>query len=136
VARFFGAVHEGIDRLRHRPIVVAQVLAAALVYQLAVIAAALLATHALGIHLGPTALLAFVPAVAIVQVLPISFGGLGVREGALVLFLKPLGVASGQAVALGLLLYAMQLIASLLGAPSLAFGQRSRSRPGPVVPAA
>jgi len=136
VARFFGAVHEGIDHLRHRPMVIAQVLAAALVYQLAVITAALLASHALGIHIGPTALLAFLPAVAIVQVLPISFGGLGVREGALVLFLKPLGVPTSQAVALGLLLYAMQLISSLLGAPSLAFGQRPRSRPGPVVPAA
>jgi glycosyltransferase 2 family protein len=136
VARFFGAVHLGIDRLRHRPIAIAQVLGAALIYQLAVITAALLATHALGIHIGPTALLAFVPAVAIVQVMPVSFGGLGVREGAFVLFLKPLGVAASHAVALGLALYAMQLISSLLGAPSLAVGQRSRGRSGPVVPAA
>ena len=34
--------------------------------------------------------IAFAPAVLMVQVLPISFGGLGVREGALVLFLHPL----------------------------------------------
>jgi glycosyltransferase 2 family protein len=135
VARFMGAVHQGIDRVRRRPGAVAEVIAAALVYQLAVITAALLATRALGIHVGPTALLAFVPAVAIVQVVPVSFGGLGVREGAFVLFLKPLGVPTDHAIALGLVLYAMQLLSSLLGAPSLAIGQRA-GRTGPISPAA
>ncbi len=136
IARFMGAVHEGIGRIRRRPIAVAEVVGAALVYQLAVITAALLAARALGIHIGPTALLAFVPAVAIVQVLPVSFGGLGVREGAFVLFLKPLGVSNEHAIALGLVLYAMQLISSLLGAPSLAVGQRPGPPTAPVVPAA
>ncbi len=138
--RFMGAVHEGITRIRRRPIAVAEVIAAALCYQLAIVTAALLATRALELHIGPTALLVFVPAVAIVQVLPVSFGGLGVREGAFVLFLHPLGVTTEHAVALGLTLYAMQVLSSLLGAPSLAIGQRPRGGAGasqdPVVPAA
>jgi len=138
--RFMGAVHEGIARIRRRPGAVAQVIAVAAAYQLAIVTVALLATHALGLHLGPTALLAFVPAVAIVQVLPVSFGGLGVREGAFVLFLRPLGIATDQAVALGLALYAMQVLSSLLGAPSLAVGPRPGGGralpPGPVLPAA
>jgi uncharacterized membrane protein YbhN (UPF0104 family) len=138
--RFMGAIHEGIDRIRRRPAAVAQVIAAALVYQLAIVTAALLATRALGLKIGPTALLAFVPAVAIVQVLPISFGGLGVREGAFVLFLHPLGIEAEHAIALGLALYAMQVLSSLLGAPSLAIGQwprgGSKVSQGPVVPAA
>jgi uncharacterized membrane protein YbhN (UPF0104 family) len=139
--RFMGAVHEGIGRIRRRPAAVAQVIAAALVYQLAIVTAAVLATRAIGLKIGPTALLAFVPAVAIVQVLPVSFGGLGVREGAFVVFLRPLGVATEHAIALGLALYAMQILSSLLGAPSLAIGQRSPggsavSPPGPVLPAA
>ena len=66
--------------------------------------------------------LAFMPAVAIAQVLPISVGGLGVREGAFVLFLGPLGVPAGQAVALGLLVYGLNLAVSLLGAPAFAVG--------------
>src|SRR5579864_1245540 len=43
IARFMGAVHEGIVRIRRRPVAVAEVVGAALVYQLAVITAALLA---------------------------------------------------------------------------------------------
>jgi uncharacterized membrane protein YbhN (UPF0104 family) len=69
-----------------------------------VVAAAFFAARALDLdHVGMTALMAFVPAVAIVQVVPISLGGLGIREGALVLFLHPLHVTTGRAVALGLL---------------------------------
>jgi len=58
--------------------------------------------------------------VAIAQVLPISVGGLGLREAALVLLLHPLGVPTAKATALGLLLYAINLVVSLLGAPSFA----------------
>ena len=62
----------------------------------------------------------------IAQVLPIGISGLGVREGAFVLFLTPLGVPAEQAVALGLVLYALNLVVSLAGAPSFAVGGRSR----------
>ena len=64
-------------------------------------------------------MLTFIPAVLILQVLPIGISGLGVREGSLVLFLSPLGVPDEQAVALGLLLYLTNLIASLAGAPKI-----------------
>jgi hypothetical protein len=124
--RFMGAVHLGLDRIRRRPGAAAQVIGASAVYQLAIVAAGLLASRALGIQIGPTAMLAFIPAVAIVQVLPITIGGLGLREGAFALFLQPLGVSLHQAVALGLVMYAMHLLTSLLGAPSFAFGNHSR----------
>jgi hypothetical protein len=124
--RFAGAVHLGLDRLRRRPAATAGVLATGFGYQLVVIGAALLAARALGISVGPTAMLAFVPAVAIVQVLPFpTLGGLGVREYAFVVFLAPLGVRTSQAIALGLVFYGMHLLASLLGAPSFAVGNRT-----------
>jgi uncharacterized protein (TIRG00374 family) len=123
--RFFGAVHLGVSRIWHRPRAALIVIATSIVYQLVIIAAGAFAAHALDIHVGPTAFLAFIPAVAIIQVLPISVGGLGVREGAFVLFLHPLGVATEKAIALGLCMYAMHLLASLLGAPSFAVGRRS-----------
>ncbi|GAC1479219.1 MAG: lysylphosphatidylglycerol synthase transmembrane domain-containing protein [Acidimicrobiales bacterium] len=122
--RFLGAVHLGLARIVRRPGAAAQVIVASAVYQLAIVGAGILAARAIGINIGPTALLAFIPAVAIVQVLPVSVGGLGVREGAFALFLQPLGVPAGQAIALGLAMYAMHLIASLLGAPSFAVGHR------------
>ncbi|HZB72271.1 MAG TPA: lysylphosphatidylglycerol synthase transmembrane domain-containing protein [Acidimicrobiales bacterium] len=120
--RFVGAVHLGLARFRDKPRAAVEVLLVGVAYQLAVVLAAFLAAHALGLDVSPTAALAFMPAVAIAQVLPISVGGLGVREGAFVLFLGPLGVPAGQAVALGLLVYGLNLAVSLLGAPAFAVG--------------
>jgi uncharacterized membrane protein YbhN (UPF0104 family) len=125
--RFVGAVHLGVDRLRSHPGAAANVLVAGFAYQLALVLAAVAAAQALGLRsAGLTALLAFFPAVLIAQVLPISMSGLGVREGAFVLFLGPLGVAQEQAIALGLLLYLLNLAVSLLGAPAFAAGGRFR----------
>lgn len=125
-ARFVGAVHLGLDRFRRRPAAAIEVLAVAFAYQLAVALAAYLAAGALDLDVGWTAILAFMPVVAIVQVLPLTIGGLGLREGAFILFLGPLGVSTSQAIALGLLVYFLNLAVSLLGAPAFAAGVRAR----------
>jgi len=123
--RFASAVHLGLDRLKRQPAAAANVLLVGFAYQLVLVLAAVAAAQALGVRpAGLTALLAFFPAVAIAQVLPIGISGLGVREGAFVLFLGPLGVASQDAIALGLLLYLLNLGVSLLGAPAFAVGGR------------
>jgi glycosyltransferase 2 family protein len=127
--RVAAAVHLGAARFRHHPRAAAGIVLAGFAYQLLMVLAAFLAARALGLdEVRLTAALAFVPAVAIVQVIPISLGGLGIREGAFVLFLHPLGVPTGRAVALGLLIYLLNLAASLLGAPSFALGGRSDDR--------
>lgn len=124
--RFASAVHLGVDRLRRQPAAAFNVLLVGFAYQLVLVLAAVAAAQALGVRpAGLTALLAFFPAVAIAQVLPIGISGLGVREGAFVLFLGPLGVAAQDAVALGLLLYLLNLGVSLLGAPAFAVGARA-----------
>lgn len=127
--RFAGAVHLGLDRLRREPRAAANVLLVGFAYQIVLVLAAVAAAQALGVRpAGLTALLAFFPAVAIAQVLPIGISGLGVREGAFVLFLGPLGVATEEAIALGLLLYLLNLGVSLLGAPAFAVGGRPPAR--------
>jgi uncharacterized membrane protein YbhN (UPF0104 family) len=122
--RFVGAVHVGVDRLRHEPRRAATVLFAALSYQASVLVAVWCAIHALGVSVPNGAVLAFLPAVASAQVLPISLSGLGIREGLLVLLLHPLGVPTGKAIGVGLLWYGMTLVVSLLGAPAFAVGHR------------
>jgi uncharacterized membrane protein YbhN (UPF0104 family) len=122
--RFAGAVHLGFHRIRRHPGAAATVLLTAVAYQMTVVVAAWLACRALGIDVGWAAVMAFIPVVAMAQVLPVSVNGLGLREGALVLLLQPLGVATGQAVALGLVLYGLNLLVSLLGAPAFAVGAR------------
>lgn len=126
--RFIGAVHLGVDRLRRDPRTALGVIGAATAYQLSGVLTVYLATLALDLEVPLSAVLAFAPAVAIAQVLPVSLNGLGVREGAFVLFLGPLGVPTSQAIALGLLLFTMTLVASLLGAPAFAAGGRERVR--------
>ena len=128
--RFAGAVHLGLDQLRRQPRAAANVLLVGFAYQFVLVLAAVAAAQALGVRpAGLTALLAFFPAVAIAQVLPIGISGLGVREGAFVLFLGPLGVASEEAIGLGLMLYLLNLGVSLLGAPAFAVGGRVPSQP-------
>jgi glycosyltransferase 2 family protein len=122
---FAGAVHLGLRRFGQQPMAAFKVLVVGFVYQLVLVLAALAAAESLGIEAASlTVLLAFFPAVAIAQVLPIGISGLGVREGAFVLFLAPLGVPTQEAIALGLLLYFLNLGVSLFGAPAFAIGDR------------
>ncbi|MDP1794596.1 MAG: lysylphosphatidylglycerol synthase transmembrane domain-containing protein [Acidimicrobiales bacterium] len=120
--RFTGAIHLGVDRFRREPALALEVILASVIYQLSVLVAVFLAGKALDINVGFTAVLAFFPAVAIVQALPVTIGGLGVREGALVLCLRPLDVSTQQAISLGILMYFCTLIVSLVGAPAFAAG--------------
>lgn len=122
---WINAVHRGIDSLRDHPQSLWRILGAGAAYQVVLIFAAWCAARAIGIsELGPTALFAFFPAVLILQVLPLGIGGLGVREGALVFFFGALGVPDEQSIALGLLLYFLTLASSLIGLPTLVFGNR------------
>lgn len=124
--RWLGAVHLGLDRMRRDRGAVVAIVLAGFAYQLAVVLSAFLAGKALGVHVSFTVFLAFFPVVAIAQVLPISIGGIGLREGALVVFLDHWATHT-QAVTLGLAFYGMNLIVSLLGAPSFALGRRPSS---------
>jgi len=128
--RFIGAVHEGVDRMRREPGLAGQAIGTALVYQLSTIVVVWCAVHTLGVEIPTAAVLAFAPAVAMAQVLPLSISGLGVREGMLVVLLHPLGVPSGRAVAVGLLWYALMLVVSICGAPAFAVGHRRARTPG------
>jgi uncharacterized membrane protein YbhN (UPF0104 family) len=57
----------------------------------------------------------FVPMVTLLTLLPVSLNGMGVREGGMVLFLAPLGVADSTALSLALLWFAVFTAAGLLG---------------------
>jgi glycosyltransferase 2 family protein len=122
--RFIGAVFHGVDRARREPRQMLRVLATALVYQLSIVLSYLLIFHALDRQVPIAATVAFIPAVSMLQVLPISFNGLGVRESALVLFRHGFGISAGAAGAAGLLWYGSLVIVSMLGAPFVVVGHR------------
>ena len=57
----------------------------------------------------------FVPMTALVQMIPISFNGLGVREGAYQALFGTVGVAGEQAVAMSLMYYVLRVVTGLIG---------------------
>ena len=125
--RFIGAIHTGLRQMRQHPAAALRVILVTGLFQIATVVAYGCACRALGVQVPTAALLAFVPAVNIAQVIPISFGGLGLREFALMIFLRPFGVSEGTATAIGLIVYGMTLIASLVGAPMFMMGGGKRS---------
>ncbi|MDA8025291.1 MAG: lysylphosphatidylglycerol synthase transmembrane domain-containing protein [Actinomycetota bacterium] len=116
----------GIKQFREDPSSLVKLIAWAIAYQLSIVTAALFAASAIHISITWRELLVMVPTVAMLQVLPLTIGGIGIREGALVLMLQPLGIATTQAIEFGLVVYGINVLASLLGAPSFAFGAPPR----------
>lgn len=125
--RYLGAVHLGVVAFRAHPGRVIQLLVRGLGFQILQCASVYCAARALQIPgVDMLATLAFFPPSAIAQNLPIAMGGLGVREAAFVIFFGAIGVADAQAIALGLLVYLVFIVASLAGAPSFAFTRGGR----------
>jgi len=74
-----------------------------------------LAARALDIELGLIAFIFIVPVVATIAMLPISIGGIGLRENSLVFIMVAMGVINEKAAIFSLLIFAMFLILGLLG---------------------
>lgn len=126
-SRFIGAVHLGVERLRREPRQIVPVIGTALIFQISQVMMFGLIFRALELPVPIPAVIAFSPAVLMLQVLPITFSGLGVREGALVLFLHSFHVSNAQGGAAGLLWWGCMVAVSMLGAPAFALGNRTRS---------
>ncbi len=67
-----------------------------------------------------------VPMVSLLTMLPVSINGMGVREGATLLFLSHLGVSPGAAVSLSFLWFCVFTAASVGGGVVYLFGRFSR----------
>lgn len=74
-----------------------------------------LLAHALSLSVPFWYLMLFIPLVHLLSALPLSFGGVGVREGGYVVFLALIGIGKNEAVAFGLLWTALVFGAGLVG---------------------
>jgi len=95
--------------------VLVKVMFYSLTLQFAVIINYWLASRALNINLGLTAFIFIVPIVSIISMLPISLGGIGVREGSLVFIMVSLGASNEKSAMVSLLLFAMILFFGIIG---------------------
>lgn len=70
---------------------------------------------ALGVHLPFRIFALYVPIIAIINLLPITFNGLGLREGIYTFLFVPIGVPAATAVSMSLAFYFLRFSAGLLG---------------------
>lgn len=90
-------------------------------FQSLMVLAYFLAAKALSMQVSLMVMLAVVPLVTLLTLLPVSLNGLGLREGGFVFFLGQLGIPQAQALALSLLVFGLTLLFSLAGGVCLLF---------------
>jgi glycosyltransferase 2 family protein len=113
--RFYDALHEYRD---HRA-ALAAVCALALVVQIARVGTIWMLVKALGLHVSAAEIYATGPVLFAALILPVSLNGIGVREAVFVSFLRD-STTPEQAIALGVLFFAVGAVTALGGALVLA----------------
>jgi len=83
--------------------------------QFAVILNFYFAARALGIDLSLTSFIFMVPVITVITMLPISIGGMGLRENSLVFIMVALGAANDKAALCSLLIFTMLIIVGIIG---------------------
>lgn len=107
--------------------VLAQACGLSLLFHFFQLALQVAVAHALGLEVSVWYLTACIPLINIVSGLPVSFGGLGVREGGYILFLTLVGIDGERALAFGLLWSAIVLGANVTGGLALLFSPATRA---------
>ncbi len=108
-------VNETLQSFKRYKMALVKILIFSFLLQFAVILNYYLAAKALGIGLQLTSFLFIVPVVTIIAMLPISIGGIGLRENSLVLIMIALGAANDKATLVSLLTFMMLLIVGVIG---------------------
>lgn len=138
--RFRGRTYQRMARVLAawmRPGVLLPVAALSLALQILGMGAVTLLALGIEIPLPFVFFLATLPLIAVLTLLPVSLGGIGVREGAFVYFLALEGVPAEKALSLSLLFFSIQAGWSLLGGLGYLAGlhRRPLKGPSPGVPA-
>lgn len=119
---------EAFGALGKRPLLLLTALLLSMAVQLLFIWLAVQLARAVGIDLPFAAWVFAWPLAKIIAVLPISLGGLGVREASLAALLVPFGADAAQVVASGLVWQAVLYVSGAIGATVLALsGVRLRA---------
>ncbi len=122
IARKFTQLAVAFSTFRQSPIVLSKVMALSLAVQAVRIVLAWVIGRGLGISLPFRYYWVFMPLNILIILLPLSLGGLGLPQGAMVWTLGPLGVGATEAFLLSLLFVLAGVVANLPGAVIYAAG--------------
>ncbi len=104
-----------LERFKEHPAALVSCFGGAIFVQVATVGFYLAVAHALHLHIAPSDLAVIVPVSGVIQMVPISFGGLGVREWAFNIYLSGAGLAPESALLLSLSATALIMLFSLSG---------------------
>lgn len=119
-----------------RPSLMTQAIGWSMLVQIGGSVAVALIARALGVSLPLSVWFAVVPLVALAMVVPVSINGVGVREGGLALMLKPAGVSTDAAVAIGLLWFLATIVTGLIGGVLFLLDRKPSAAPASAMPPA
>jgi glycosyltransferase 2 family protein len=105
-----------LTRFRARPGVLARCFATAVFVQAAMVAFYFAVAHALHLNVSLSDIAVIVPISFVVQMLPVSFGGFGVREATFSIYFSRIGQPIESAIAMSLVAQALIMLCSLTGA--------------------
>jgi len=109
------AVYESAYAYRGKPGLLWATTGVALVVQILRVLVHYEMAGALGIEVSMKYFFLFIPVIAILIALPVSINGIGVREGAGILFFGQVGVSQAEAFSMGFLAYVVGVFVSLVG---------------------
>jgi len=134
--RFAGRISEPLERLqgnlrwyRGRPATLAAAFAVTIASHLVMIASVWMLARSVGSEVPFVYFLMFVPIVSILTALPLSIGGLGVRDAGFVLLFPLVGMTRPQALATSFLFFGVVLTVALLGGLASLLPDRSPRQP-------
>jgi hypothetical protein len=120
--RNFGAqLLDAVDQYRRAPGVFARTISLSILFQFNACCCVWVLARCLGLDVAFTNFLVFVPFISLLEALPISIFGLGIRDNAYVYFFTTVGLAAAQAAAMALAYVVMTLIYSASGGLVLMF---------------
>ena len=108
-------VYKTLMSFKKYKLVLIKTLVFSFLLQFAVILNYYLAARALGIDLTLTAFIFIVPVVSTITMIPISIGGIGIRENSLVFIMVAMGIANEKAFLCSLLILFMLILIGMVG---------------------
>jgi uncharacterized protein (TIRG00374 family) len=109
--RFYQSLYD----LHRQPRLLVSTLSIALIAQVIEVISVIYIARALDLWVPATYFFIFVPVIWVITTLPLSLGGLGLREGAFAFLFGQVGLAPTEAVAISLLVYSCRLLLGLVG---------------------
>ncbi|MFA4889004.1 MAG: lysylphosphatidylglycerol synthase transmembrane domain-containing protein [Candidatus Omnitrophota bacterium] len=119
-------MHREVHLFKHKKKIILRNLALSFVIQLIAPMSFYLTASALGLKVNIAYFLIFLPIIGAITLLPISIGGLGLRDATTIFFFAKAGVAKDLAFAMSLINFSFILIGGIIGGSIYVFTVRHR----------